>query len=187
MANKLRNKSARVSFFAFQDMITTVTGVLMIMMLMLSLDLTREVASASAAKPTNLQHDVEQARQRLDANVETLRERRVELSAMTNRVFVIPERDQSGKEPVLIVLSATNGWVTWLGQTNRIEFKVNNGRTTFKDVMGTLDAQRDRLVFYVRPSGISHFEVCRDLAKRRGFDIGYDAADEDRHYVLAIP
>ncbi len=187
MANKLRNKTARVSFFAFQDMITTVTGVLMIVMLMLSLDVTQQASSASAIAQTSLRNEVEQARQQLAANTETLRERQTELSALKNRVFMIPERDQSGKEPVLVVLSATNGWVTRLGQTNRLEFKVNNGRTSFKQVMETLDAQRDRLVFYVRPSGISHFEICRDLAKKRAFNIGYDAADEDTQYLLASP
>jgi len=40
MANKLRQSSARVSFFAFQDMITTVTGVLIIVMLLLSVEAT---------------------------------------------------------------------------------------------------------------------------------------------------
>ena len=41
MASRLRNKTARVSFFAFQDMITTVTGVLMIVMLLLTLELNK--------------------------------------------------------------------------------------------------------------------------------------------------
>ena len=104
-----------------------------------------------------------------------------------NHVFVIPEQDRSGKEVVLVVLSATDGWVARLGENNPTQFLVNNGRTAFKQVLDGFDPGHDRLVFYVRPSGIGHFEVCRDLAKKRGFSFGYDAAEENRQYLLAPP
>jgi len=187
MANKLRNKTARVSFFAFQDMITAVTGVLMVVMLMLSLDLTRQASSPGAVNRTNLRQAVEQARDQLESRQETLAQIKLQLTAQMNRLFVIPEQDRSGKEVVLVVLSATNGSVTHLGQNQPLEFQVVGGHTGFKQVLETCNPAHDRLVFYVRPSGIAHFEVCRDLAKKRGFSIGYDAAEENRQYVLASP
>ena len=187
MANKLRAKTARVSFFAFQDMITAVTGVLMVVMLGLSLDLTQQASSTSAVSRTNIRRQMEQARQQLEAHVDTLNQLQIKLNALMNRVFVIPEQDLSGKDVVLVVLSANNGLVTRAGQSNPVEFKVINGRTSFKQVLDSCDPQRDRLVFYVRPSGIDHFKFCRNLAKQRSYSIGYDTADEDRQYLLAPP
>jgi hypothetical protein len=177
MPNKLRHSTARVSFFAFQDMITTVTGVVMVVLMGLSLQ-----KSESSSGQTHRQ--LEEARAHLRANTETLRQRQAEMAALTNRVFVIPVADRSGKLPVLIVLSATNGCCTRPGQTNVTEFKVNAGRSDFPGLLRKWNAARERLVFYVRPSGIAHFEVCRTAATRQGFSIGYDAAEEERQYVL---
>lgn len=186
MPNRLRNKTARVSFLAFQDMISTVTGVLMIVMLLLSLDVNTLAPKANESTRNTVRELLQEARNRLEATAETLRQRQAELAALRHRVFVIPEPDRSGKEPVLIVLSATNGCCTRLNQTNVVEFSTRDGATEFGKLVRTWDAARDRLVFYVRPSGIAHFEKCRLLAKARGFanNIGYDAAEEDGQYVF---
>ncbi len=158
MANKLRNKTARVSFFSFQDMITTVTGVLMVVMMRLSLDMTRQASSPAAVSQASLRRTVEQARQQLATHQDTLAQLQIKLGEGANRVFVIPEPDPSGKNVVLVVIfEATNGYFARLGQTDVTEFKVENGRTSFKQVLDACDINRDRLVFYVRPSGINHF------------------------------
>lgn len=187
MSNKLRNKTARVSFFAFQDMITAVTGVLMVVMLILSLDLTRQAASPEAAARTNLRKLVEAAHQQLQTNQETFAQLPIRLNGAMNHVFVIPEQDRSGKEVVLVVLSATDGWVDRLGENSPTQFLVNNGRTTFNQILDGFTPGHDRLVFYVRPSGIGHFEKCREMAEKRHFSIGYDAAEENRQYLLTQP
>src|SRR5271163_4598476 len=117
MANRLRSSSAKISFFAFLDMITTVTGVLLLITLLLTLYLNEPQASPAEAARNTVRHQLEQARAKLAANEAELRQRQLQTAALTNRVFVIPEPDRSGKQPVLVVLSATNGWCTRLGQT----------------------------------------------------------------------
>jgi hypothetical protein len=192
MPSKLRNKEARVSFLAFQDMISTVTGVLLIVMLLLSLDVNTLAPRANESARNTLRELLREARSRLEAGAETLGRRQAELAALAHRVFVIPEPDRSGKEPVLIVLSATNGSCTRLSQTNVVEFAARDGTTEFERLLRTWNARKERLVFYVRPSGIAHFEKCLRLANARGFNIGddnigYDAAAEDGQYVLLSP
>jgi hypothetical protein len=187
MASRLRNKTARVSFFAFQDMITTVTGVLMIVMLLLLLDVGQRTSRPSEAARNTARDQVQEAQRKLAASAEALRQRQAELKVLANRVFVLPEADRSGKQPVLIVLSGTNGWCSRLAQTNLLEFSGDARRTDFNKLLAGWNARQDRLVFYVRPSGIGHFEVCRSLARKRGFNIGSDAAEEDKQYMLAKP
>jgi hypothetical protein len=185
MANKLRNKTAKVSFFAFQDMITTVTGVLMIVMLLLSLDVAQRAASPGEVARRQLREQLDRAKDDLAANADLLRQRQAELEALTNltnHVFVVP--DQSDKEAVLVVLSASDGYYSRAGQTNLATFSSAGGNNEFKRLLEQWDPAAQRLVFYVRPSAVANFEQCRALAIQRGFAIGFDAAEENRRYVL---
>jgi hypothetical protein len=187
MANKLRSTSGRVSFFAFLDMITTVTGVLLLITLVQTLYLNDAPATPAAPSPEAVREQVEQARAALEAKLAELRQSQAQASLLTNRVFVVPEADRSGKEPILIVLSNTNGFISRLGQTNAVEFLERTDGADFRRMMDGWDPRKDRLVFYIRPSGVGHFRACEQLAASRSFSIGYDAAQEDLQYLLAAP
>ncbi len=186
MPNKLRSTSGRVSFFAFLDMITTVTGVLVLITLLLTLYLNNP-PPAAAEQSREIQSQIEQARMKLEATEAELRSRMAQAASLTNRVFVVPERDRSGRQPVLIVLSATNGLCSRPGQTNAVEFLARADNADFERMLDGWDPARDRLVFYIRPSGIGLFRACKPMAERRNFSIGYDAAMEDMQYLLAAP
>ncbi len=187
MANKLRSSSAKVSFFAFLDMITTVTGVLLLITLLLTLYLNEPQASPAENARNTVRGQLEKDRATLDASMAELRARQLQAITLTNRIFVVPEADRSGKQPVLVVLSATNGWCTRLGQTNSDEFLARSDNADFRRLLDSWDPERQRLVFYIRPSAIALFETCRQLASARAFSIGYDAAEEERQYFLAAP
>ena len=187
MANKLRSSSGRVSFFAFLDMITTVTGVLLLVTLLLTLYLNEPQSAEAVNSRNSVTSQLEQARTNLEANLAKLRELEQEARDRTNHVFVVPDADRSGKQPVLVVLSATNGWCTRWGQTNSVEFIARPDNADFLRLLESWDNRSNRLVFYIRPSAIALFETCRRLATNRAFSIGYDAALEDRQYLLAPP
>jgi hypothetical protein len=187
MANKLRSSSGRVSFFAFLDMITTVTGVLLLITLLLTLYLNNPPVLPAEQIRNLVREQVAQARAVLEAKLAELRQRQLQAAALTNRVFVVPEADRSGKQPVLIVLSATNGLCMRPGQTKAVEFLARPDNADFERMLDGWDPSRDRLVFYIRPSAVLHFRACEPLAARRSFSIGYDAAEEDMQYILAPP
>ncbi len=187
MANKLRTTNARVSFFAFQDMITTVTGVLLLITLLLTLYLNDSPVMPAERIRNTLREEVEQARAKLEARLAELRQRQAQAAELTNRVFVVPEADRSGRQPVLIVLSATNGLCCRPGQTQAVEFMARADNADFERMLDNWDPRRERLVFYVRPSAVLHFRACEPLAESRSFSIGYDAAEEDLQYLLAAP
>jgi hypothetical protein len=187
MANRLRSSSAKVSFFAFLDMITTVTGVLLLITLLLTFYLNDPQPNPAETARNTVRDRLEQARSKLAANEAELRQNQLQAIALTNRIFVVPDTNHSEKQPVLVVLSATNGWCTRLGQTNAVEFIARSDNADFRRLLESWDPARQRLVFYIRPSAIANFEVCRELAAKRDFDFGYDAAEENRQYLLAIP
>jgi hypothetical protein len=187
MANRLRSTSGRVSFIAFLDMITTVTGVLLLITLLLTLYLNNPPATPEEQIRNTTREQVQQARAELEAKIDLLRQRQLQAAILTNRVFVVPDTDRSGKEPVLIVLSATNGLCTRLGQTNAVEFLARADNADFERMLDSWDPRKERLVFYIRPSAVVHFRACEPLAASRSFNIGFDAAEEDLQYVLATP
>jgi len=187
MPNRLRSTSGKVSFFAFLDMITTVTGVLLLITLLMTLYLNNPPAIPAEAIRNALREQVEQARAKLEARLAELRLRESQASALTNRVFVVPNVDRSGKRPVLIVLSATNGLCSRPGQTNAVEFLARSDNADFARMLESWNPATDRLVFYIRPSAVIHFRACEPLALRRSFSVGYDAAEEDLQYLLASP
>ena len=185
MANKLRSSNARVSFFAFLDMITTVSGVLLLITLLLTLNLNDPPSAQAESSRSAVRDQLEQARAKLEENLALLQRQQQEAGSLTNRVFVLPDADRSGKQPVLVVLSATNGWCTQWGQTNSVEFTARPDNADFLRLLGSWDKNSQRLVFYIRPSGITNFEACQRLAANRSFSIGYDAAQEGLQYILA--
>jgi hypothetical protein len=184
MPNRLRSTTGRVSFIAFLDMITTVTGVLLLITLLLTLYLNTPPATAEEKLRDITREELEKAQRELDAKLDELHRKQALAMNLTNRVFVVPDASHS-KEPVLIVLSATNGLCTRLGQTNVVEFLARPDNADFARMLDNWDPRKQRLVFYIRPSAVAHFMACEPLAARRSFDIGYDAAEEDLQYVLA--
>lgn len=187
MASKLRKTGARVSFFAFQDMITTVTGVLLLVTLLLTLYLNQPPSSPAHNDRDKMRQQVAKAQSELDAKLAQLQARQVEEIAATNRIFVVPEPDRSGRIPILVVLSATNGICMTAGQANAEQFATGADSSGFERLLEQWNPARQRLVFYIRPSGITNFLACRDAALQRSFQVGFDAAEEDRQYVLASP
>jgi hypothetical protein len=185
MPNRLRSSSARVSFFAFQDMITTVTGVLLLITLLLTLYLNTPPVLPAEQIRNAMRDQLEQARATLEANLAQLRQCQLQAAALTNRV--VPKADPSGKVPLLIALSATNGLCCRPGQTNPVEFLRRPDNADFLRMLDSWDPRNVRLVFYIRPSGILHFRACEPLATNRLFSVGSDAAEEDMQYLLAAP
>ena len=103
MANKLRTSNARVSFFAFLDMITAVTGVLLLVTLLLTIYLNEPQSADAMSTRAVVQSQLDQARTQLETNLAECHRLQEQTVLKTNQVFVIPDADQSGKQPVLVV------------------------------------------------------------------------------------
>jgi len=150
---------------------------------MLSIRVTSSPAPQDTATRDRLRQELADARTQLQSKAELLRQRQAQLNATNNRVFVVPETDRSAKRPVLVVVSAADGTWSRAGDAAQNSFR---GEAQFKSLLRTWDPARDRLVFYVRPSGIRQFLSFKRLAEQANFgsDLGYDAAEEGKHYDL---
>ena len=83
---KLRSSNARVSFFAFLDMITTVSGVLLLITLLLTLNLNTPPSAQAESSRSAVRDQLEQARAKLEANqAELQRQQQVYLCVVSSQ------------------------------------------------------------------------------------------------------
>jgi hypothetical protein len=105
-----------------------------------------------------------------------------------SKLWLIPEADGSGKRPLLVCLSATNLVCERFNEPqSRKEFPASAAEHQFESLLRELRPTRDYFVFYIRPSGIPAFQQFNTMAKHAGFNVGYDAVEEDRQILFSQP
>jgi len=259
MASRLRtNSGTKISFFAFQDIITSVTGILILVTLILSLhlndaapllpspqyvpnkqqleDIEKENHSlqetldtvAGAPDAHRLREDIAEAQRQVDearariANRESTRtpvpdygRQELENQIRTNesraaqssrakdaaqarleeiqrqvrdQLVLIPAADNSGRKPVLVVVSAARMTCERTVEGgDRIELGGGNLPSKFAEAMKSWNVGSEFIVFYVRPSGIETFNDISQQARAAGFKVGYDAVEEGKEVILKPP
>jgi len=113
---------------------------------------------------------------------ETLRERESQLlaeQAKKNELWLIPERSKTSKEPVLAVVSADAVILQRFDHPEKSELRGSGLPAKFGDALKTYSKLDQYIVFYLKPSGVDHFDALVDSAKSAGFEIGYDAVGEE--------
>jgi hypothetical protein len=105
-----------------------------------------------------------------------------------SKLWLIPEADGSGKRPLLVSLSATQVVCERFNEPQRRKvFPAADSERLFAGLLRELRPDLDYFVFYIRPSGIAHFQRFSVLAKGAGFNVGYDAVEEDRQILFSQP
>lgn len=128
-----------------------------------------------------------------EADLASLQQRSVEMTNRaatnrppSNRLWLIPDTDRSGKQPMLVTVSGAGVRCERFEEAGtRRESSMEPGG--FAAYLGTLDARRDYLVFYVRPSGIATFRGLRAEGLAAGFEVGHDAVEENQELVFERP
>jgi hypothetical protein len=257
--NRLRQRgSVRISFFSFQDIITSVTGILILVTLMLSFSLKldeepeerrlekqlkeqrerlaavekensamqrRRIEATTLPDPAQVRAQIEslhredaqmqQQRERSEQELKTLRERiaastppatlRAEVAQLEKRVeelrqklakektnsnvlLVIPdpEAQRAQKKPVAMVVSGDSLKAQRIEGSGSQEIPISSGES-LRSVLRRFDPAREFVVFYFRPSGAKWFDAFRDEARRAGFEVGYDAVEEQKEVVFSAP
>ena len=125
------------------------------------------------------------------ATLESLElELRKKIHAATNqhRLWLLPDLSSTTRQPVLVTVSRTNVICERFNQPDqRRVFPADQSPALLADALRQWQPSRDYLVFYVRPSGIEVFARCLAIAKSAGFQVGYDALEENREIVFSAP
>lgn len=147
-----------------------------------SAQLRQELERQSQANDTLIAEvaEMERQHQELEAKIESARN--------DQKLWLIPDATPGGKQPVLVTVTGTNLTCERFNQTtNRLQFPATDAERGLNRSLGQWNAERDYLVFYVRPSGIDLFLRCAQIARQAGFQVGYDAVEESQQLRFTMP
>ncbi len=124
----------------------------------------------------------------LDQQIEQLQARAARARTNVNAVFIIPDEEtlRAGKKPVAVVVNGERVRAQRLDGSGGREAVIADAGA-LEGLLGQYDPGRDFIVFYFRPSGAKWFDAFRGAAKRAGFEVGYDAVEEQKQIIFAAP
>ena len=102
-----------------------------------------------------------------------------DLVGRKNEIWLIPERAQGSKEPVLAVISSSGVVFGRFDHPEKVAIEGFDLRKKFERELKNYAKADQYLVLYFRPSGVDNFDSLTDAVRKAGFDLGYDAVGED--------
>ena len=108
--------------------------------------------------------------------------------AREGEVWLIPDRTGTTKEPVIAITSGKDLQMERFNQPKETENYSKGGSFSgFKSYLGRLKPEKQYVVFLVRPSGIDMFRDLVEVARDTGFEVGFDALEENRQIHFTSP
>lgn len=106
----------------------------------------------------------------------------------TNDVWLIPDRSDTSKEPVIVSVYHDRFSVQPL-DAKKPEVVSRSGKDSsdIEKLLEPFKPQDQYVVFYFRPSSLNSFESIKAGAKKLDFEIGYDLVEDDANVQFAKP
>lgn len=128
--------------------------------------------------------DVEQAREQLSRAEALLAKAR----ARENQLWVTHDRGSNSKKPLFVTVSRAGLSIErYNSPSDRKTFRHTQAATEFETVLAGANPSQDYVLFLVRPSGIGLFNDVESAARKKGFEIGFDAIDEGQEVHFSAP
>lgn len=159
----------------------------------LQIDLTgiREENSQQAADLARLKEETKETTAAIDAiRAKVEQAEQVVLAELrdTNDVWLIPDRSDTSKEPVIVSVYQDRFVVQPLDAKKPDVFnRTGEDSTDIKKLLEPFRPEEQYVVFYFRPSSLSSFELIKSGAKGLDFEIGYDLVEDDANVQFAKP
>ena len=99
--------------------------------------------------------------------------------AKKNQIWLIPDRPDSSKEPLLVTVSDKEITIQRFDKPEKEAITGWRTSREFEKALSHYSKLDQYVVFYFKPSGTEKFDALTTAAKDAGFDIGYDAIGEE--------
>src|SRR5262249_50188156 len=113
---------------------------------------------------------------------------KIRLRNADGKIWLVPEKSANTKEPILMTVSDKGLRIERFDRPNEAkEFTKSKARGGFDEYLAGMKSKDQYVVFMVRPSGIGLFKELVDAARNAGFEVGFDALEEDREVHFTTP
>jgi hypothetical protein len=124
----------------------------------------------------------------LDQQVAQQQSKLLKLRQREGQLWLIPDKSATTKEPILVTVTGAGVTIERFDHPDqRKQLEKSDADTAFKSYLRSAKALDQYVVFLVRPSGIEIFQDLVKSARDMGFDVGYDALEEDRQIHFSTP
>lgn len=132
--------------------------------------------------------NVRQKMAELEQRVVSVQSRLLKLREQNEKLWIIPDRSGTTKEPILATVSASGVKMERFDHPEQgKEFSKANASSQFKSYLDGIRPTDQYVVFLIKPSGIDLFERLVKLARNREFEVGFDAVEEAREIQFTTP
>ena len=131
----------------------------------------------------DLRKELEEADLKLNRSLELLDIERKEKDSL----WKIPEKSTDGKSPLIITLDVESMIFEELNKPESLRvFDSRSLTISFLEGIRRYSSKYFKIVFLFKPSGTIFFEEIIQLARRNGFDVGYDPIAESSTFFFSL-
>jgi hypothetical protein len=124
----------------------------------------------------------------VEQRVASVQSKLLKLREREGKLWLIPDKNSTTKEPILAVLSGSAAKMERFDHPEQArQFNKSSASAGFESYLGELKPLNQYVVFQVRPSGIELFERLVKIARDKGFEVGFDAIEEQGEIHFATP
>ena len=132
--------------------------------------------------------NVRQKMAELEQRVVSVQSRLLKLREQNEKLWIIPDRSGSTKEPILATVSGTGVKMERFDRPEQTkEFREVTASREFKSYLAEIRPTDQYIVFLIKPSGIELFEELEEIAREKKFEVGFDAVEETREILFTTP
>ena len=171
MANSQAAVSARDRVLGLTDLKATIDGII------------QEVQSIAEknAEARDEMNGLEQQVAHAQSQLSKLRQREGQL-------WLIPDRTITTKEPILVTVDSSGIAIERFDRPDQgKQADADDASVTFASYLSKAKSTDQYIVFLIKPSGIALFQPLVQSARDMGFDVGYDALEENRQVHFSTP
>jgi len=124
----------------------------------------------------------------LEQQIAGVKSKIVKLHAREGQVWLIPDKSQTTKEPILMIISSGGLRIERFDHPDQSQqFDKSGTRAGFEAYLKRAKPNDQYIVFMIRPSGIGVFKDLVQTAREKGFEVGFDALEENQEIHFSSP
>jgi len=124
----------------------------------------------------------------LEKQIASVQTKIIKLRAREGQIWLIPDNRTKSKEPILAVVSASGLTLARFDKPDETKkFGKGGERSGLEAYLKRFNPANQYVVFLIRPSGVGLFKELVEKAKADGFEVGFDALEEDREIHFTSP
>jgi len=124
----------------------------------------------------------------LENQITNVQSKIVKLRSREGQVWLIPDRSSTPKEPLLVIVSGSGARIERFDHPDLTrQFDKSGAHAGFESSLRGVNSGNYYFVFLIRPSGIGMFKDLVQVARLAGFEVGFDALEEDKEIHFTTP